>query len=162
LMLMYYVLPWFYCDYRDVAWTQDKSRRLRVIFAGLYYQLVTWAVAMTAWFLTEPGPANSLWLALAVSAGLGFLLFSANPLVKMDGYLFLMSYLEIPRLRERALAAFGSSMLGRPQPEPFTPRERRWFLVFGLLTALYVIAHLVVFLTLVGLSLTGSCQAGGA
>jgi putative peptide zinc metalloprotease protein len=161
VMMMYYVLPWMYCDYRDVARLRDKRAREQVIVGGLYYQVFVWAFATVAWWLTEPGVANTLWLALVVAAGLGFLLFNANPLIKMDAYHLLVTRLEMPRLRERALAAFGAWARRRPLPEPLTRRERRWLIAYGFLTFAYVIGHLALFLALTGRGLA-RLETGGA
>jgi putative peptide zinc metalloprotease protein len=114
LTMVYYVVPWFYCDWSDIAWIRSRARRIRVIAVGLYYQVAVLAVAAIAWWLTEPGTANSLWLALLTSAGVGLLVFTGNPLVKMEGYLLLAAWLEIPRLRERALATLGAGLCCTP------------------------------------------------
>src|SRR5262249_12910722 len=162
IVLIYYALPWMYCDYTDVVWMHDKSRRMRVIAVGLYFQLFAWALGVLGWSLTESGVANSLWLALATAAALGFVVFTANPLVKMEGYLLLVNWLEVPRLRERALAAVGAWLMRRPPPEPFTARERRWFILYGLLCFVYALGHLVLFFTLAGQGLTDAWGAAGA
>lgn len=162
LVLLYYAIPWLYCDYSDVVWMRDKPARLRIIAVGLYYQVVVFAVAVFGWALTDPGFANSLWLALGLAAALSFLVFTANPLVKMEGYLLLVNWLEVPALRERALAAAGAWLMRRPQPELLTRRERRLFVFYGILCFVYALGHLVLFLTLAGQGLTAAWEAGGA
>ncbi len=162
LMFLYYLLPWTYCDWSDAVWMRERSRRLAVIASGLGYQLAVWGFAMIAFWLTETGPAHTFWLALAVGAGGGLILMSGNPLVKLDGYLLLVAWVEVPRLRERALAAFGARLFRRSAPEPLTRRERRWFLAYGLAVFVYASGHLLLFLVLAGRSLTEALGAGGA
>lgn len=162
LVLLYYVIPWFYCDYTDIVWVRDRSARIRIIAVGLYYQLFVWGLAVLGWALTGQGVANSLWLALGLASALSFLVFTANPLVKMEGYLLLVNWLEVPQLRERALAAAGAWLMRRPSPEVLTRRERRLFVLYGLLCFVYALGHLVLFLTLAGRGLTAVWEAGGA
>ena len=145
ISLLYHVLPSIYCDWHDVVWLQDKAKRSWAIFAGIYYQALVWSVAMIAWSITQPGSFfNSMWLALAVVSGVGLVLFNANPLSKLDGYLLLVNWLEIPRLQERALEAFGAWITGRIPPEIYTERERKWLKLYGLLCFTFIVALFVV------------------
>ena len=144
ISLLYYVLPSFYCDWHDVVWLRDKAKRSWAIFAGIYYQALLWSVAMIAWSVTQPGTFfNTLWLALAMVSGIGLVLFNANPLSKLDGYLLLVNWLEIPRLQERALEAFGAWVTGRIPPEIYTERERKWLKLYGLLCFAFSVALIV-------------------
>jgi multidrug resistance efflux pump len=160
--LMYYVLPWVFCDYRDVVWLRDKDRRLRVIASGIFYQLFVWGFATVAWWLTEPGLANTIWLSLSVVSGLNLLVLNGNPLVALDAYLLLMTWLEIPRLRERSLAVFGSWIARRPVPEPLTRREWKGMCLYGALACVYATAHAAFFLYAVGSTLTEHFLGAGA
>jgi multidrug resistance efflux pump len=145
ISLLYYVLPSFYCDWHDVVWLRDKAKRSWAIFAGIYYQALLWSVATIAWSITQPGTVfNSLWLALALVSGIGLVLFNANPLSKLDGYLLLVNWLEIPRLQERALEAFGAWGTGRIPPEIYTERERKWLKLYGLLCFTFTVALIFV------------------
>lgn len=142
--VLYYILPVVHCDWSDAVWIPDKRRRFWGIAAGLYYQIVLWSVATIGWFVTRPGGApNTFWLILSTATCLGFFLFVANPLVKMNGYWLLVNWIEVPRLRERALAAFGSWATLRRPSEVFTARERRGFIIYGLLVFGYAALHLV-------------------
>jgi putative peptide zinc metalloprotease protein len=68
---------------------------------------------------------------------------NANPLIPLDGYYALSDYLEVPNLRQRALAHIGWLMKTRvfkldlPQP-PADERERRVFLIYGGIAAIYI------------------------
>ncbi len=164
LALLYYLLPSFYCDWwSDVVWTRDKSRRYRMILAGLYFQLVLWATGTLGWWLSRPDSlANDLWLGLALSSALTLLLLSANPLVMMEGYALLLNWLEIPRLRERALAVFGAWAFLQPPPEAMRFRERLLFGLYGGLVTLYAAAMVALHLWLAWLWLTEAFEGAGA
>ena len=163
LGLLYYVMPALYCDWGEIIWIASKTKRRWAIFSGIYYQLLIWAAGTIGWWLTPPGTeANALWLSVSFGAGMGLLLFGANPLVQMDGYLLLVSFIEVPRLRERSLAILGSWVTGRPLPEILTRRERRWFLFYGSLTFVYAFAHLGVVLWMFWNQLTPLYEGAGA
>lgn len=163
LTFPYYLIPGFYCEFTDVRWLDDKNRLIRTISAGLWYQLSVWGVAMIGWFGSAPGSLmRSIWLALSIGSGAGFLLIVANPLMGADGYRLLATWLEIPQLRERSLAALGAWLGRKPLPEPLSPRERRWFLFFGLIVLAFTVGYLVVILTLTGRGLMTTFQGAGA
>jgi multidrug resistance efflux pump len=144
ISLLYYLLPSVYCDWHDAIWLRDKAKRSWAIFAGIYYQALLWSVAMIAWSMTEPGTLfNELWMALAIVSGVGLVLFNANPLAKLDGYLLLVNWVGIPRLQERALAAFGAWVTGRIPPEIFTERESKWLKLYGFLCFSFTVALIV-------------------
>jgi len=163
LGLLYYVMPALYCDWSEVIWIADKRKRRWIIFSGIYYQLLVAALGTIGWSLTRSGSeANLLWLSVSFAAWMGLLLFGANPLVQMDGYLLLVSFIEVPRLRERSLAILGSWLTFRPLPEILTRRERRWFLVYGSLTFVYAFVHLGIVLWMFWRNLTPLYEGAGA
>jgi len=122
-------------------------------------------------FMLDTGAARTQIVADEVTAALpsrgqhsssGVFAAGANPLVQMDGYMLLVSFLEVPRLRERSLAIFGSWVSRRPLPEILTRRERRWFLIYGSLTFVYAFAHLGVVLGMTWTQLTPLYEGAGA
>ncbi len=163
LGLLYYVLPALYCDWSEVIWIADKRKRRWIIFSGIYYQLLVGAIGTIGWGLTRPGSeANLIWLSVSFASWMGLLLFGANPLVQMDGYLLLVSFIEVPRLRERSLAILGSWLTRRPLPEVLTRRQRRGFLLYGALAFVYAFAHLGVVLWMFWRNLTPLYEGAGA
>lgn len=163
LGLLYYVMPALYCDWGEIIWVAGKEKRRWAIFSGIFYQLLVWGVGTIGWWLTAPGSAaNLFWLSMSFAAGMGLLLFGANPLVQMDGYLLLVSIIGVPRLRERSLAILGSWTLRRPLPEILTRREKRWFLLYGALTFFYAFLHLGVVLWMFWSQLTPAYEGAGA
>lgn len=142
-MIMYFQ-PAFYCNVND-AWTFPRlSHRLWVTAAGAWVELLFGAAAATTWALVTPGTVLSeLALMVTILAGGMALLSNANPLLPYDGYFALTDWLEIPNLRQRALAYFNwyvsVHLLRRDEAEPpATDRERRVFLWYGSLATLYI------------------------
>lgn len=142
-MIMYFQ-PAFYCNVND-AWTFTKlSDRLWVTAAGAWVELLMGAVAAAVWAVSAPGTLISqLSLMVTLLAGGLALLSNANPLLPYDGYFALSDWLEIPNLRQRALAYFNwffaSTVLRRQAEEPVvTERERRIFLWYGALATVYI------------------------
>src|SRR5205085_2864588 len=128
------------------AWLLGKRQRLWVMAAGALVELVAWALATIAWRVTAPETwIHAVALAVLTVAGVGTL-FNFNPLLKFDGYYILSDSVEIPNLRQRAFEYLFARYRGRETP-PVTARERRIFLAYGLLSMLYSVLVLGVFLT---------------
>jgi len=145
ISFLYYVFPAITVDWREMAWIPVRSQRFWAIFSGLYYQMILSGLALIGWRLTTFNTtANTVFLAIALSSGLGMILFNANPLTKMDGYLLLVNWTGVQRLRERSLATFGAWLHGDPSPEILSRRERRWFVIYGLLCSGYAIFHITL------------------
>jgi putative peptide zinc metalloprotease protein len=141
--MLLYLQPAFYCNVSDAWLFPEKSRRLWVSFAGAYFELFLWAIATLLWRLTEPGTIIHF-QALVVTAASGIAtLFNLNPLIKLDGYYMLSDYVEIPNLRQRAFNHMGRQIrkfVGMADPETApeaTSREKRIYLVYGLLAWAY-------------------------
>jgi multidrug resistance efflux pump len=104
--LMLLLMPCFYCNVSDAWLFREKSRRLWVTFAGAYFELFLWALAVFAWRLTMADTLiNRLSFMVLSACGLQTLL-NFNPLIKLDGYYLLSDWLEVPNLQQRALSDF--------------------------------------------------------
>jgi putative peptide zinc metalloprotease protein len=142
--MLIYFQPAFYCNVSD-AWSFPERRaRLWVTAAGGWIQLVVASAAAIVWWAAAP---NTLVANVAVAAmligGASTLLTNANPLLPLDGYFAFIDWMEIPNLRIRAFAHFRwwvqTTLLRLDVPEPpATPRERRVFLSYGALAAVYI------------------------
>jgi multidrug efflux pump subunit AcrA (membrane-fusion protein) len=140
LAMIMYVIPSLYVDWSDFVYLRNKKERDWVIFAGLYYYLLLWAVTMIAWRLTAPGGMpNTAFLMISFVTGFTFLAMAVNPLAEGDAYFLLVNWLEIENLRDRSLASFGSWVQLRLPPEVLSPRERRLFPIYGLLCFVYAV-----------------------
>jgi multidrug resistance efflux pump len=136
--LLIYFQPALYCNVSDAWLFPEKSKRLWVSFAGPYFELFLWALAMFVWRATEVGTLlNRCALMIVAISGIKTL-FNFNPLIKLDGYYLLSDFLEIPNLRRKSFLAVGnllSRIAGRrsEQESEATPRERTVSLLYGIL-----------------------------
>ncbi|HEU4402205.1 MAG TPA: PqqD family peptide modification chaperone [Candidatus Polarisedimenticolia bacterium] len=160
---LYYLLPSLYCDWSGVIWVRGKNRRMWVIASGIYYQVLLWAISSIGWWLTRPGSLpNTVWLALLLGSGACLLIFDGNPLAKMDAYLLMVNWIEVPRLRERSLAAFGTWLTRQAPVEALTRRQGFWFTLYGGLCFLYGMMHIAFHLWWAWKILTPLYEGAGA
>src|SRR6267378_3921587 len=134
-----FLQPAFYCNVSDAWLFPEKSKRLWVGFAGPYFELFLWSLAVLTWRVSEPDTwINFIALSVMATSGLKTLL-NFNPLIKLDGYYLLSDYLEIPNLRKRSFRFVGSlierlfGIESASQPEEnLSPRERRILPIYGI------------------------------
>jgi putative peptide zinc metalloprotease protein len=137
--LLIYFQPALYCNVSDAWLFPEKAKRLWVSFAGPYFELFIWALAMLTWRATETGTfLNGVSLAVVGISGVKTL-FNFNPLIKLDGYYLLSDFLEMPNLRKKSFRSLGV-LIGRLferslQIEGETRRERTIYLCYGLVAA---------------------------
>lgn len=135
---MIFLMPAFYCNVSDAWLFPEKSKRLWVGFAGPYFELFLWSLAVFAWRITEPETVINF-IALSVMATSGAkTLVNFNPLIKLDGYYLLSDYLELPNLRKRSFRQVGTFLerlfgfgADDKADEKLTRRERRIFWIYG-------------------------------
>lgn len=100
--MLFYLTPAFFCDVSD-GWRLDsKAKRVSIALAGIITQ---GTLAGTASLLSMAVTNPELRAGLLVYAVLGYTSGIVNlvPFVKLDGYIALMSYLDISHLRDKAL-----------------------------------------------------------
>jgi multidrug resistance efflux pump len=134
-----FLQPAFYCNVSDAWLFPEKSKRLWVGFAGPYFELFLWSLAVLTWRMTEPYTSiNFISMCVMTTSGVKTLL-NFNPLIKLDGYYLLSDYLEIPNLRKRSFryvgslfeTVFGFGSASRQDTENMTPRELWIFAFYG-------------------------------
>ena len=163
VIFIYRVLPALWVSSTERWKLRDKGKRVRVAGAGILGQLLATSLAIVAWKLTTPDTvANSFWLTIVEASGSRLIIHDANPLVKLDVYNMLAVWLEIPKLRERALRSALAWLGGQPMPEPLTPQERRGFTAYGMLALVWSVGFLTFLLSNMGSHLTGLFQGAGA
>jgi putative peptide zinc metalloprotease protein len=142
--LLLCLMPCLYTNVSDAWLFREKRKRIVVTLAGVWCELVLWAVSVFAWRLLPTGSlAGQVALAIAVACGLGTLL-NFNPLLKLDGYYLLCDWLETPNLRPRAWEALRNEVRGRLLGRTRPPREKHhgWLLAYAAASALFVAAIL--------------------
>lgn len=104
--MFFYLSPAFFCDVSD-AWRLPHGwQRVRIALAGIGMQTV---VACLAAIVALAGSGGALsedvrqGLLLFALAGLVAGVLNLVPLIKLDGYIALMSWLDVPHLRDRSM-----------------------------------------------------------
>ena len=164
-MLLYFQ-PAFYCNVSDAWLFPSKKHRLWVTFAGAYFEMFLWALAVLVWRVTEVQSSVNHFSLIIVATSVIKSIFNLNPLIKLDGYYLLSDWLNIPNLRSRAtqyLRSFVGSRLGLPENEPSnaTVRERRICLVYGTIATAFSLWLLTVIALSVGNHLVTKYQGWG-
>lgn len=99
-------MPCPYCDVTDV-WRQGSTvKRIAVMFAGIYVELILAALATFTWALATDPTIRLHALNLMVVCGVSTLLFNANPLMRYDGYYVLSDLVGSTNLRQESADAF--------------------------------------------------------
>ncbi len=150
-LLLYFQLC-FFTNLSDSWMFKRKSQRLAVIWAGIFFQMVLFAIAVFGWRVTVIGTGINHLFWLTANVGFLMLLFNFNPLIKLDGYYFLSEWVNIPNLRSKSFAFMRHSikrMIGVESRIDAPPREKRVYSWYMILAGIYsmlliaVIAYLV-------------------
>jgi multidrug resistance efflux pump len=167
VLLIYYCLPGMYCNVSGLHLIPQRNRRLWVIAAGIYWQLMVGSLALLSWFAFEPYtlPAD-----LAFIFFLGSVLniiFNTNPLIKLDGYYFLSQLLRLPNLMDRSRAYWRGllkrAMFSESNQEAarYVRRERAIYFIFGLLSFVYNVGLKGFIVIFIGAYLVTSLHLAG-
>jgi putative peptide zinc metalloprotease protein len=90
-----------------------------------------------------------------VFAGVSTIIFNYNPLIKLDGYYLLTDILEVINLRENATAYVVYQVKSRifrvaaEPPSNLTPRKKRIYLIYGILSTMYILFIVTLFILFV-------------
>lgn len=105
-VMLFYLTPAFFCDVSDGWRLPHRGQRVQVALAGVVTQMViAGSVALGAFAAGAASGDSGLrdgMLVFAVSTYVTGLL-NLLPLVKLDGYIALMTHLDIPHLRDRTM-----------------------------------------------------------
>ncbi|WP_371494505.1 hypothetical protein OG871_05240 [Kitasatospora sp. NBC_00374] len=132
-VMLFYLSPAFFCDVSDGWRLPRNEQRVRVALAGSATQWVIAGSAALAALVPAPGRWQDGTLLFAAAGYLAGT-FNLLPVVRLDGYLALMSHLDIPHLRDLAMTDARHRIArllygGRYRPE--LP-QLRWAVPFGL------------------------------
>jgi hypothetical protein len=155
-VLLLLLMPCVYCNVSDSWLFREKSKRMWVMLAGGWFELILWALAVLAWRITPPASLGHQVAFLVLSVTGVQTLFNFNPLVKLDGYYLLSDWLEIPNLQARAsrcVVEHVRALLGLAASAPAEPRAAL-LLGYGAASLAYSVAFL-------GLLVVGMVQATG-
>jgi CRP-like cAMP-binding protein len=133
--LLYFLMPAFYVDVTD-AWLEPWRHRIAIFWAGPYSGFFLAGLSSLLVWVLPPGIASTVVFKLAVAAYLTNLV-NLMPLLLLDGYWILEQWLEIPQLRDRALAWVGGPFWRMLWSRRRPTRRELFFSVFGILSAIY-------------------------
>lgn len=147
--------PCFYCNVSDAWMIPHKRGKLLVTAAGVLTEVFFASIATFAWWWSQPGVMHSFAFNVAVVCSVSAIAFNANPLLRYDGYYFLMDALEIPNLRSRSNAYLKSLwhryVLGLRLPRQRTPDQHPvLFVTYAIAAYLYrwfILVSIVYFVT---------------
>ncbi|OQX91715.1 MAG: hypothetical protein B6D58_06660 [candidate division Zixibacteria bacterium 4484_95] len=138
--LLLYFQPCFYSNVSDAYLFPERKKRIAVTIAGIISQIVVWALAVYIWRITSTDNIiNSIAFIVIVLSFIG-ITFNLNPLLKLDGYYFLVDFWEIPNLRYKAFLFLRQKLLGLAPDEQrlqVTRREQKIFLYYGTAALIY-------------------------
>ncbi|HEX3869258.1 MAG TPA: efflux RND transporter periplasmic adaptor subunit, partial [Pirellulales bacterium] len=150
--LLLYFMPAFFCNVSD-SWLMPRKRhRLAVMFAGGYFELCLWALAVFVWRVTrQDSVINYLaWMVVSICGVRVF--FNFIPFLKLDGYYLLSDAIEIPNMRQRALeyvAAYLRCGLWGAQ-RPICDRRHAALVSYGITCWIFSIVFLTLMLIALG------------
>ena len=141
MFLLFMPVP--YVD-ASASWAfRDRRKRALVAASGILVELAIASLGLIIWSMTSPGIVNALALNALLIGGVSTLLYNGNPLLRFDGYYVLEDLLQIPNLSVRSSRYYvyiiQRYVLGLDDAKsPVTAYgERRWFLLYGLLSPAY-------------------------
>jgi putative peptide zinc metalloprotease protein len=140
VLLIYYVLPAFYCNVTDIYRMGRKYERMWVIFAGIYWQLLVSALGGLLWLIATPYTLLAD-LSLLVFIGGSFnILINCNPLIKLDGYFALSQALGVVSLQSRSsdyARSLFARLLGEPQTRKVDSQRPLLYVCYWVCSILY-------------------------
>lgn len=164
--LLLYFQPCFYCDVSDAYLFTEKRKKILVTFAGVIFQIFFWSLSTLAWHLLPEGSSLGHLFFIASAFTLLTVLFNLNPLIKLDGYYILADWVGIPNLRSKAFGYLKTKWLelafgAKSKLPAYTGRERRIFLLYGVLGLIYSFLFLGFFFLWLFRALTAAWQGVG-
>jgi putative peptide zinc metalloprotease protein len=149
-VMLFYLSPAFFCDVSDGWRLPRRSQRVRVALAGAAVQsMVAGSSALAAPFVGDRPTRLALYAFAVMTIASGLL--NLIPLIKLDGYIALMSHLDVPHLRDHA-ADDARGLLARllfgGRRAPLALPDRRWATWYGLACMAFPVYVVATALTL--------------
>ena len=131
-VMLFYCVPAFFCDVSDGWLLSNRMYRVRVALAGIFAQFVVAGIVGSAGAVLTDSTLGDALLLLALGTYLAAVV-NLIPFVKLDGYLALMAYLDIPNLRDHAMhdarTYLGHVLFGAERKRRL---DQRWAVPYGL------------------------------
>lgn len=138
----------------------DKWQRIHVSLAGMFVDLLIAGIFVWVWANTDQGALNFFAYNVILTAGLGTLLFNANPLMRFDGYFILSDILNIPNLYvagQKYIQYLNKRYLqGQFEPLPTWTTTQKWIIkTYGVLALWWRILIMIGILVTANLMMHG-------
>ncbi len=153
VLMIYYVMPAFYCNVSDIYRFGRKSQRIWVIAAGIYWQLSVSALAALIWLLATPYTVIADFGFLVFLGGTFNILINCNPLIKLDGYYALSQALGVQNLQAQSATYMRSrfaKLLGTQDQQAIREPRPVLFITYWLGSILYSLTLIYFILILAG------------
>ncbi|MET9610523.1 daptide biosynthesis intramembrane metalloprotease [Streptomyces sp. NPDC006512] len=142
-IMLFYLMPAFFCDVSDSWRLPQRRQRVHVALAGPTVQtFLAGAAALAAWPLAEGGLKTGL-VFFALGSYLTGLL-NLLPFIKLDGYIALMSHVDVPYLRDRAMTdarrALARLLFGGTYTRELDTRWTTWYGLACMAFPLYLLS----------------------
>ena len=138
-----YLLPAFYTDTTEGFVHGTVYQRLIISFAGVWSEMLVYAVATPVWWGSPPGTAlHNMAYFLMIICGFMNVIVNFNPLIRLDGYFMLCDLVGISSLKEDS-TAYTSAWVKKhvwrlPVEVPYVPKRRRIpFAAYALVSGAY-------------------------
>lgn len=138
--LLLYFQPCFYTNVSEAYMFPERKKRIAVTVAGIISQIVIWAAATLIWRLTSMDNIFNTVAFIIIALSFVGITFNLNPLLKLDGYYFLVDYWEITNLRQKAFSYLRQQIIGLDKDEnrqEVNARERKIFIWYGIAAIIY-------------------------
>jgi len=106
-------IPCPYCDVTDIWRTPSAAKRMGVMLAGIYVELILATIAGLVWMLAFDPGVRLFAVQVMVICGISTLMFNANPLMRYDGYYVLSDLIGSTNLRREGQEAFAAAVTSR-------------------------------------------------
>lgn len=162
IRLAFGVKPRFFIAKKTI-WHLSRHGRLWVFGSSLLTKLALFVVGTLVWLATHASsPSLALFALTASHAGLATFIFTANPFWRADGYAWLVSFLETPKLRERAFLTLRDWLGGGDgYTATISARERYALSAYALATLAFFVYFIGFVLFAVALTLEERFQGTG-
>jgi putative peptide zinc metalloprotease protein len=153
VLMIFYVIPAFYCNVSDIHRFGRRSERLWVIFAGIYFQMVVSAAGALVWLVAQPQTMIADLAFLILTGGTFNIIVNCNPLIKLDGYYALSQWLGVQNLQTRSAdyaRRLGRRVLDGEQPQTGEGRHSVLYLSYWLCSLAYTAVLIWIILGFAG------------
>jgi putative peptide zinc metalloprotease protein len=140
------LIPRFHTDTGGAAESAARGVRLKIVGASLVAQLMVFVLCVGGWLMFRHGhtflPSVLIGQALLASA---FFLLQLNPLIKRDGYNWLVQWFQASDLREQATYALMRYERPWNETRRLSPNVLRLYAVLCMVYVVWLMAWVVLF-----------------